>query len=123
MQLIYQGKTNRFQPTGTEFSEGFNITHTKNHWRNEDNVIKHLESIISPFAKSKRAKLDLEEEQKFMLIFDVFKAQCTQLVFDLIDENHCLTMLVPANLTHVFHLLDLATNSVTKSFLKGKFSQ
>ena len=36
MQLIYQGKTNRCHPTGIEFPEGFNITHTKNHWSNED---------------------------------------------------------------------------------------
>ena len=104
MQLIYQGKTNRCQPTGIEFSEGFNITHTKNYWRNEDNVIEHLESIIFPFAKSKRAKLDLEEEQKFMLIFNVFKAQCTQLFFDLIDKTIVLLCsyrrILPMYFTH-----------------------
>ena len=73
MQLIYQGKTNRCHPAGIEFPEGFNITHAKNHWSNEAKVIEHLESIIFPFATSKRAKLDLEEEQKHMLIFDGFK--------------------------------------------------
>ena len=52
-----------------------------------------------------------------MLIFDVFKAQSTQRVFDLIDENHCVTVLIPANLTHVFQPLDLAINGVAKSFL------
>ena len=34
MQLIYQGNTNCCHPTGIEFPEGFNITHTKNHWSN-----------------------------------------------------------------------------------------
>ena len=58
-----------------------------------------------------------------MLIFDVFKTQCTQRVFDLIDENHCVTVLVPANLTHVFQPLDLAINGAVKSFLKSKFSE
>ena len=62
----------------------------------------------------------LEEEQKCMLIFDVFKAQCTQRVFDLIDENHCVTVFVPANLTHVFEPLDLAINGAAKLFLKSK---
>ena len=123
MQLIYQGKTNHCHPIGTEFPKGFNITHTKNHWSNEDKVIEHLESIIFPFAKSNRAELDLEKEQKCMLIFDVFKAQCTQRVFDLIDENHCVTVFVPANLTHVFQPLDLAINGVAKSYLKSKFSE
>ena len=88
MQLIFQGKTNCYHPTGIEFHEGLNITHTKNHWSNENKVIEHVESIIFPFAKPNRAELDLEKEQKCMLIFDVFKAQCTQRVFDLIDENH-----------------------------------
>ena len=123
MQLIYQGKTNHCHPIGTEFPEGFNITHTKNHWSNEDKVIEHLESIIFPFAKSNRAELDLEKEQKCMLIFDVFKAQCTQRVFDLIDENHCVTVFVPENFTHAFQPLDLAINNVAKSFLKSKFSE
>ena len=50
-----------------------------------------------------------------MLIFDVFKAQFTQRVFDLINENHFVTVFVPANLTHVFQPLDLAINSVKKT--------
>ena len=100
MKLIYQGKTNRCHRTGIEFSEGFNITHTKNHWSNEDKVIEHLESIIFPFAKSKRAELDLEEEQKSMLI----------------DENHCVSVFAPAKLTHVFQQLNLTINGVANHF-------
>ena len=115
MQLIQQSKTNPCHPTGIEFPEGFNSTHTKNHWSNEDKVIEHLESIIFSFAKSKRAELDLVEKEKYMLIFDVFKGQCTQRVFHLINENHFVTAFVPANLTHVFQLLDWAINSVAKS--------
>ena len=67
--------------------------------------------------------MDLEEELKCMLNFDVFKAQCTQRVFELIDENHCVTVLILANLTHVFQPLDLAINGVAKSFLKSNFSE
>ena len=32
MQLIYAGKTDRCHPNGTNFPQGFNITHTPNHW-------------------------------------------------------------------------------------------
>ena len=113
MQLIYQGKTYCCHPTGIEFPEGFNIIHTKNHLSYEGKVIKHLQSIIFPFAKSKRAELDLEEEQKCMLIF-VFKAQCNQRVFDLFDENHCVAAFIKTNLTHVFQPLDLAINGVAE---------
>ena len=55
--------------------------------------------------------------------FLMFKAQCTQRIFDLIDENHCVTAFVPANLIHLFQPLDLAINGVAKSFLKSKFSE
>ena len=60
--------------------------------------------------------MDLEEEQKGMLIFDVLKVQCTQLVFDLIDENHCVSVFAPAKLTHVFQQLDLTINGVANHF-------
>ena len=80
-----------------------------------------LKQLFLRFVKSKRAELYLEEEQKCML--DVFKARCTQRVFDLIDENHCVTVFVPANLTHVFQPLDLAISGAAKLFLKSKFSE
>ena len=58
-----------------------------------------------------------------MFVFYAFKAQCTQHVFDMINENHCVTVYVPENLTHVFQPLHLAINDVAKSFLKSKFSE
>ena len=83
MQLIYQGKTNHCHPTGIEFPERFNITHAKNHWSNEDKVIEHLQPIIFPFATSKRAKLDLKEEQKYLLIFYGFKVPDVFLIWSI----------------------------------------
>ena len=68
MQLIYQGKTNRCHPVGIDFPEGFNITHSKNHWSNEDKVIELLEEIIFAYAESKRDELGLEQDQKCWLI-------------------------------------------------------
>ena len=123
MQLIYQGKTNRCHPVGIDFPEGFNITHSKNHWSNEDKVIELLEEIIFAYAESKRDELGLEQDQKCLLIFDVFKGQCTDRVLDLMNKNNCVTVFVPPNLTHVFQPLDLAINNVAKSFLKNKFSE
>ena len=59
-----------------------------------------------------QTELDLKEEQK-----------CIQRVFDMINGNHCVTVYVPENLTHVFQPLDLAITGVAKSFLKSKFSE
>ena len=96
------------------------MTHTKNHWSNEEKVIEPLETVIFLFAKSKRTELGLAENRKCMLIFDLFKGQCTQKVLDLLDENNCVNVFVPPNLTNMFQPLDLSINGVAKtSSVKG----
>ena len=51
MQLMYQGKTSRCHPNYT-FPEGFNITHTENHWSNEAKCLEMIDKIILPSEKS-----------------------------------------------------------------------
>ena len=70
------------------FPEGFNITHTPNHWSNEEKSIELLEEIVFPYLSRKRAELNLPDDQKTLLIFDVFKGQKTQRILDLMVENH-----------------------------------
>ena len=121
MQLIYEGKTARCHPP-TQFPEGFNITHSPTHYSNEEIVKEHLEEVIFPYLRSKREELSLDDDQKALLVFDAFKAQITPSVQDLLDQNHSVFVLVPANLTHHFQPLDLMINSMAKRFLNKKFS-
>ena len=121
MQIIYQGKTIRCHPQGVVFPEGFNITHTPNHWSNEEKSIELLEEIVFPYLSRKRAELNLPDDQKALLIFDVFKGQKTQRILDLMVENHSVYVFVPNNLTNEFQPLDLTVNGPSKSFLSGKF--
>ena len=67
-------------------------------------------------------EIGLPDDQKALLIYDVFKGQETQRVIALIESNGCLRVYVPPNLTHVFQPLDLTINGNTKEFLKNKFS-
>ena len=94
---------------------------SKTIWGRTTCGIELLEEIIFAYAESKRDELGLEQDQKCLLIFDVFKGQCTDRVLDLMNKNNCVTVFVPPNLTHVFQPLDLAINGVAKSFLKNKF--
>ena len=64
----------------------------------------------------------MPSDQKALLIFDVFRGQTTKKVTDLIEENDCVKVFVPANLTHEFQPLDLTVNGVAKEFLNKKFS-
>ena len=42
--------------------------------------MEYLKKIIFPYIKSKRQALKLTENEKALLIFDVFKAQTTSVV-------------------------------------------
>ena len=123
MQVIYEGKTPRCYPVGIEFPDGFNITCSKNHWSNERKAIEHLQTIIFPYLAKKREELNLPTHHKAMLIFDVFKRQCTDTVLKLMDENDCAFVFVPPNLTNHFQPLDLNINGFAKTFLKKEFQE
>ena len=123
MQLIYEGKTPRCLPQGIEFPHGFNLTFTANHWSNEEKVLEHLENIVFPFVVKKREELKLSQNQKAILIFDVFKGQKTERVQEVIAKNDCVCVFVPANMTNYFQPLDLTVNGPAKQFLKGKFEE
>ena len=99
------------------------MTYTANHWSNEEKVIEHLEKIVFPFVVKKRGELKLPENQKAILIFDVFKAQKPERVQEVITENDCVCVFVPANMTNYFQPLDLTVNGRAKQFLKGKFEE
>ena len=72
VQLIYRGITDKCHPK-VKFPESFHITHSQNHWSNEDIVIEYLKKIIFPYIRSTGQALKLPENQKALLIFSVFK--------------------------------------------------
>ena len=67
----------------------------------------------------------LPAEQRALLIYDVFKAQITPTVLQVIEENHGAGVPVPANLTvtHNYQPLDLIPNGMAKKFLNTKFEE
>ena len=63
------------------------------------------------------------DNQKALLIFDVFRGQTTDKVLKVLEDNDILVTKVPANMTHLFQPLDLTVNKVAKDFTKEKFSE
>ena len=104
-----------------EFPDDWNVTYTKNHWSNEEKAMEHLEKVVFPYLKKQKAELKLTEDQKGMLIFDVFKGQVTEKVTKFIEQNDCVLVHVPSNMTDHFQPLDLNVNGHAKEFLKNKF--
>ena len=53
IQLIYTGKSDKCHPR-IKFPDGFGITHSPNHWSNEEAVISHLTKVVFPYIQRKR---------------------------------------------------------------------
>ena len=123
IQLIYAGKTNRCQPQSIEFPPGFDVTHSHNHWSNEELAIQHICKIVIPYVDKMKEELGLPKDQKSLLIYDVFKGQTTKRYADFLLENDLTHVHVPANLTHKFQPLDINVNGVAKGFLKDQFQK
>ena len=73
------------------------------------------------YVEKKLKKLNLPLDQKAMVIFDVFKRHVTEKVASVIEENNCVIIYVPNNLTDQFQLFDLNVIGHSKQFLKKKF--
>ena len=95
------------------------MTFTPNHWSNEEKSKQLLDNVIFPYLK--KHELGLPGDQKSLLIYDVFTGQTIKNIKEYIQENDCVIVYVPNNMTHYFQHLDLTVNAVAKHFLKVKF--
>ena len=119
MQLIYEGKTPRCLPKYT-FPSDFHVTQNPTHWANETTSLELLEKIILPYVFRTREKLGVPESQKWLLICDVFKAQWTDPVKDMVRESSGCMVAVPHNWTSYFQPLDISVNKPCKDFLRNE---
>ncbi|SMN02226.1 hypothetical protein SPONN_625 [uncultured Candidatus Thioglobus sp.] len=122
LQLIYQGKTKASLPSH-KFPDDWHVTFTPNHWSNEDTTKEYIKNIILPYVQSKRKELHLPDNFPALAIYDVFKGQMTQKVFDFLEKNHIYTVRVPANLTDRLQPMDLSVNKPAKGFMRNKFQE
>ena len=119
-QLIYQGKTTACLPS-TRFPSNWHITFTATHWANEETTLSYIDKIILPYIKRKRKECGLHDQHHALCIFDNFKAQLTEEVLKVLEDNNVDVVFVPANCTDCLQPLDLSVNKPVKDFLKGKF--
>ena len=123
VQVIYQGTTQKCLPKNVTFPVGWHITCTANHWANESTSIAYIKNIIIPYVKKERVRLDLSADHSALVLFDVFKGQCTSEVLKLLEDNHILYVTIPNNCTDKLQPLDLSVNKPAKDFLRAKFQE
>ena len=116
MQLIYKGKTSQSLPK-VKFPDGFSLSANESHYSNEKESIKFLEEIILPYIRQERGKLG-HENQKALLIFDVFHGQTTDEVLKIMEDNHILATKVPPNMTNLYQPLDLSVKKAAEWYTR-----
>ena len=102
MQLIYKGKTNESLLEVT-FPEEFLLS------ANEKESLKFLYEFILSYIQEEWKNLR-PENQKALIIYEVFCVQTTNKVFKRLGDNNILGINVPSNMTQLFQLLDLTVN-------------
>ena len=118
-QIIYKGKTSQYLPM-TKFPSGWDITYTKNHWANEETTIQYISNVLLPYVERKRHELHLSSK---FVIYDKFKAQCTDSVIKVLQENKIHILMVPPSCTDRLLPLDVSVNKAVKEFLRTKFQK
>ena len=112
---LVECKTNRCHPD-YNFPKEFDVTHSTNHWSNDEKLKELLLKIVIPYVKEKRRELGLRINKEWILITDIFRGP-------FVEENDIKMVPVPANMTHIFQLLNLLVTSSCKSSLQNESRQ
>ena len=120
-QIIYSGKTTKCLPS-IKFPDDWHIKYTQNHWANEVTTEDYIKRILLPYVAQKRSELSLPVDYPALVIFDRFKAQCTDRILSLLDDNRICVVIVPANCTDRLQPLDISINKSAKEFLRRQFT-
>ena len=121
LQLIYQGKTTACLPRFA-FPSEWNVTYTLNHWSNEQKTKEYICKIVVPCVKEKR-KAHGKPNQTALAIFDEFKGQVTDNVYNLLDNHNIQVVKIPPNCTDRLQLMDLSINKSVKDYLRDRFQK
>ena len=97
------------------------MTYSENHWANENTTRHYIMNILLPYLQGKRKELKLLPTYRAFALFDIFKGQCTEEIFKLLDSNDISVVMIPPNCTDRLQPLDVSVNKSVKEFLRQKF--
>ena len=60
---------------------------------------EYIELIVLPYIRQTRKELGLSDTHPALAIFDVFKGQTTEAIYDILDQNNIFVVKIPANCT------------------------
>ena len=122
MQIIYAGKTTACHPRGVHFPAGFLVSQNVRHWSNEEETLKLIDTVLHPYVVKKSPEAGLPEDQRALVVWDVFKGQMMDKVKDKLATLNFELGAVPASMTHSFNL-STSRQWSAKKFLQKKFTE
>ena len=121
-QIIYIGKTERCLPKNATGKENFLFSYSEKHWSNEVETLSLMDKIITPYIEDVKKELQVPNDQKPLLIWDILKGQGTTRVQERLAELGVVVVMVPKNMTHLLLPPDVATNGTIKITEKKEFN-
>ena len=117
--LVYQGITKKCLPSIT-FPEDWDVTYSYNHWSNEDTMKSYLRKIIIPYLERKREELKLPLCHPCLVIFNNFKAQCTDSLLSILISSNIHYVFIPPNCADQLQLLEISSEIAFKHGMRIK---
>ena len=84
-------------------------------------MVEYVNQIVVSYIQEKRQVLNLSANQPALVLFDVFKGQCQEEIFQILEDNNIYYVIIPANCTDQLQPLDLSVNKPAKDSMKPKF--
>ena len=112
IQLVYKGRHHFVESV----PEGWHLTYSPSYWFTEQTMRDYIQKIIVLYVEKMRQNLTLGVNYPALLLFDNFKAQCTQELLTLLDENLINVLLIPLNCTDRLQPMDISVNKPANHF-------
>ena len=81
----------------------------------------YVQNVIVPYVQDTMKNLHLDANHRAVCIFHNFKAQCTDGILQLLEDNNINFAFVPANCTGELQPIDLSVDKSVKDFMRAQF--
>jgi hypothetical protein len=127
LQLIFQGKTSASHPPATPESHAafVHITHSENHWSNQETMRQYVAEVIVPYAERRAAEHTLPHDSHIILVLDVWAVHKSEEFRLFIRTYHpnIHMVFVPPNCTSQLQVADVVLQRPFKHGLRRSFNE
>lgn len=126
LQLIFQGKTNACHPPPTAASDAahVHITHSENHWSNQQTMQQWITEVLMPYAARAAVQYTLPVDSHIVLVLDVWAVHKSEEFrkFLRTHHSHIHLVYVPPNCTSRLQVADVILQRPFKHALRQGFN-